>query len=122
MIAEITSLAFALGPIIWIALTVWIVARHVKKSRLRSRFFVAAILTEIVLFTLPFLHYNRSVSAAGLSEFTSCPYHQEYCEEIWELEALDAQLFFFLGFTFWVGIVLRLLTLLLIPRKAGVGP
>ena len=122
MNTEIVFVAFALGPIIWIVLTIWIVARQVKETKLRFRFFVAATLTQIVLISLPFLHYNMSVSAAGLSEFTRCPNNQEYCDEIWELAALDAQFFFFLGVAFWAGVVLWLLTFLFILRKADIGP
>ena len=80
--------------------------RQVKKSRLRLHFFLLAIVTQIGLITLPFIDRSLSVEAAGLSEFTSCPNKQEYCDEIWELAAIDAEFFYFLGIAFWVGIAL----------------
>ena len=120
MVNEIAVIVFALGPIVWVALTCWIVVRQVKKSRLRLHFFLVAIVIQIVLITLPFIVRYFSVEAAGLSEFTSCPNNQEYCDEIWELADIDAKFFFLLGLALWVGIALWLLTFFRIPRQADV--
>ena len=117
MVVEVIRFAFLIGPLIWIALTFWIVVHQVKRSRLRLGFFVMAVLTQIFLIALPFFHYNLSLREAGLSEFTSCPNNQEYCEEFWEEEALNARFFFLLVTAFWVGVAVWLLTFLLIRKR-----
>lgn len=122
MASDVIVFTFALGPVVWIGLAVWFLWRQVKKSQLQLTLSAAAVSTQMVLIALPLWHHRLSVSEAGLSDFIRCPNNQEYCEEFWELAALDAQLLFYLGITFWVGAAAWLLMILLIPRNADVHP
>lgn len=96
----IILLAFALGPIIWLAVSIWIVVRQVTGSRLRLGNIALAFSSQILLISLPFFHYSLSLREAGPAEFTSCPNNQEYCDKFWEIAALKERFFFFLGTAF----------------------
>jgi hypothetical protein len=122
MVTEIFTLSFFLGPINWIAVSFWIGVRQVKGSGPRNGFFVLAVLTQIALISLPFFRYNLSLGEAGLTEFTTCPNNQEYCDEFFEVEALRARFLFHLVAVFWVGVAVWLVTFLLKSPKADVSP
>ena len=122
MVEVIILLAFALGPTIWLAVSIWIVVRQVKGSRLRPGIFALAFSSQILLISLPFFHYSLSLNEAGLAEFTSCPNNQEYCDEFFEILALKERFFFLLGTAFWLGVIVWILTFLLIPPKPDDAP
>jgi uncharacterized membrane protein len=119
--AEIFTLSFVFGPIIWIAVSFWIVVRQVKRSSLRNGVFMPAALIQILLISLPFFHHNLSLGEAGLTEFTSCPNNQEYCDAFFKVEALRARFVFHLITAFWVGVAVWLLTFLFKPPQADVS-
>lgn len=121
METDVVFLILALGPMIWISSTVWIIVRQVKKSMLRASTFVAALLTQLFLIAIPFQHHNSLVREANLSDFNDCANNQEYCDEFWELAAIDAQLVFFLCIACWVSVTVWLLTFLVAPRNAEVA-
>lgn len=97
---------FAVAPLLWIALAIWCAGRQVTASRLPNRFFAAVLCLQFVVIALPFVIYNWSVGAAGLSDFSSCPNGQEYCDEFYQLERLGGRMLFHLAVAFWVGIVI----------------
>lgn len=103
--------AFALGPLLWIVLVVWVVVRQVTAPRLSLRYFAAAVGTQIVVILLPSVIYDFSVNEAGLSGFSGCPNGQEYCDEFFKLEALRDRWLGHLLAAFWVGIAVLLLAL-----------
>ncbi len=107
----------ALGPLLWVTLTIWCLARQATGSKLSLRFFAVMLAVQIIVIALPFTIYHWSVAAAGLSSFAGCPNGQEYCDEFYQLERLGDRMLFHLGAAIWLGVIVWIFAML---RQADV--
>lgn len=114
---EVLVFAFVLGPLLWIVLAVWAVARQTTSSRLKFGYFLGLCLVQILMVLMPFVIFELSANAVGLSDFEGCPSGQEYCDDFYQWEALQDRKLFHLEIVFWIGNVLWYSVLLFRSRS-----
>ncbi|MEM8650513.1 MAG: hypothetical protein AAGF54_08295 [Pseudomonadota bacterium] len=97
-----------IGPVLWPVLTVVaFIAR--RGAVIHWLVFFICLIVQALLFALPFIFHSISLLEAGLQDFKYCSDGREYCDEFYQLEALQDQLVFQFLLVIWIGNIIWLM-------------